>query len=84
MRSIVSAANGGRPVFERGQCGSTIAISADHGTTRSMSWRNSRLRVFLVDRFNPRLACFMAPSRSAPTVRVHASGGPVLQTFPKP
>src|SRR5215218_2759239 len=59
MRSIVSTANGGRPVFARGQCGSTTCTSAGHGTTRSISSRNSRLRVFFVDRFRPSPSCFM-------------------------
>ena len=34
--------------------------SASHGTTRSISSRNSRLRVFFVDRFSPSPGCFMS------------------------
>jgi DNA-binding transcriptional LysR family regulator len=33
--------------------------STAHGTTRSISSKNSRLRVFLVDRFRPSPSCFM-------------------------
>jgi hypothetical protein len=35
------------------------AISAAHGTTRSIYAKNSRLRVRLVLKFNPSSACFM-------------------------
>src|SRR3954447_10048896 len=59
MRSIVSTLNGGRPVLAFGQCGSTICTSTAHGTTRSISSKNSRLRVFFVERFRPSPSCFM-------------------------
>ena len=72
-----------QPVFDRGRCDSRIATSADHGTMRSISSRSTGLGVFVVDRNSPRLACFMAPSRSATTARPHANCAPVLQTFPR-
>ena len=60
VRNMVSMAKGGRPVLDLGQCGSTTPTSTSHGTTLFICSRNSRLRVFLVDRFNPRLTCFMS------------------------
>jgi hypothetical protein len=33
MRSIVSIANGGRPVLALGLCGSTVSTNTAHGTT---------------------------------------------------
>ena len=82
MRSIVSIANGGRPVLARGQCGSTICTSTAHGTTRSISSRNSRLRVFFVDRFRPRPSCFIMGSIVAALEPSDKSGQHgVMQTF---
>ena len=60
MRSIVSTAKGGRPRFPSGAYGVIRSTSACQGTTRSISSRNSRLRVRFVVRFSPRSACFMA------------------------
>ena len=60
MRSIVSTANGGRPRLPSGAYGVIRPTKAAHGTTRSISARNSRLRVRLVVRLRPRSACFMA------------------------
>ena len=82
MRSIVSTGNGGRPVFARGQWGSTICTNAAQGTTRSISSKNLALRVFFVERFRPRPSCFMAVLRVVVTASRHASHGPVLQSFP--
>src|SRR5690242_6252893 len=84
MRSIVSIANGGRPVLLFGQCGSMISTNTFQGTTRSISSRNSRLRVFFVDRFSPRLACFMPHMLVARAVLGNACQPGVLQTFPNP
>src|ERR1700712_5268675 len=62
MRNIVSTGNGGRPRLPPGACGNTSATSSLHGTTRFISSRNSRLRVRLVVKSNPRLACLMPKS----------------------
>ena len=82
MRSIVSMANGGRPVLLFGQYGSMISTRTFHGATRSISSRNSRLRVFFVDRFRPSLACFMSSMFVALAARSNACQPEVLQTFP--
>ena len=82
MRNIVATAKGGRPVFARGQCGSTICTSETQGATRSISSRNWRLRVFLVDKFSPSPSCFMGFFRLPLMDSTHANCGPVLQTFP--
>lgn len=47
-------------VFAFGLYGCTDCTSAAHGTTHSISSRNSHLRVLLVDRFRPSSSCFMA------------------------
>lgn len=49
MRSIASAAKGGRPRRPSGRYGDTSATNSDYGTTRSISPRNSRRRVRLPD-----------------------------------
>ena len=67
MRSIVSTGNGGRPRLPSGACGNTSATSSAHGTTPFISSRNSRLRVRLVVKSNPRLACLI-PQSSQPFV----------------
>lgn len=54
---------------------------ADHGTTRFISSRNSRLRVFFVDRFSPRLSWFGAVTLLAITASTHPGCVPVLQTI---
>ncbi len=61
---MVSTANGGQPPLapRAGACGVISATSSDHGTTKFISSRNSRLRVLLVLRSKPaapRLICFM-------------------------
>lgn len=43
--------------------GAAICASTPQGTTRSMSSKNSRLRVFFVDRFRPRPIRFMLALR---------------------
>ncbi|KQP23489.1 hypothetical protein ASF43_06440 [Pseudorhodoferax sp. Leaf267] len=48
------------PALPSGAYGVIRLISAAHGTTRSISARNSRFRVRLVVRFRPRSACSMA------------------------
>src|SRR5574337_947130 len=83
MRSIVSIAKGGRPVLARGLCGSTICTNALQGTTRSISSRNSRLRVFFVDRFKPRPSCVEGVTRLEIMASDHARAAPVLQTIPR-
>ena len=62
IRNIVSTGNGGRPRLPSGACGNISATSLPHGTTRFISSRNSRLRVRLVVKSNPRLACLMPKS----------------------
>jgi hypothetical protein len=79
---MVSTAKGGRPVFARGQYGSTICTKEVHGTTRSISSKNSRLRDFFVDRFRPSPSCFITIERLPKRTSTHASNAPVLQTFP--
>src|SRR6218665_516368 len=69
MRSIVSTANGGRPRLPSQAYRAISATNAAHGTTRSISARNSRLRVRFVVRFRPRSACFMAQIFSAQGTR---------------
>src|SRR4051812_2450571 len=76
-------ANGGLPVLLFGQCGSMICTSAFQGTTRSISSRNSRLRVFFVDKFRPRLICFMAWIFAAQAGPGNEGPSGVLQTFPR-
>ena len=58
------------------------ATSADHGTTRFISLRNSRLRVLLVDRFSPRPSWFGAVTRLAIIGSTHAGRVPVLLRVP--
>lgn len=58
MRSMVSCANGGRPVVATGEACAISPTSSRHGTTSSISSRNTALRVRLVLKFSPRLACF--------------------------
>ncbi len=62
IHNIVSTGNGGRPRLPSGACGDTIATSSPHGTARFISSRNSRLRVRLVVKSNPRLACLILKS----------------------
>ena len=68
-----------------GSAARSIAASADHGTTRSISSRNSRLRVFFVDRFSPRSACFIMGARSTRCKgqRAGAAIGRLVQSFPR-
>jgi hypothetical protein len=59
MRSMVSScANGGRPVLATGEAVAIRETSSRHGTTNSISSRNTALRVRLVLRFSPSSACF--------------------------
>jgi len=58
MRSMVSCANGGRPVAATGEATAINATSSRHGTTNSISSRNTALRVRLVLKFSPSSACF--------------------------
>ena len=53
MRSMVSCANGGRPVAATGEATAINATSSRQGTTSSISSRNTALRVRLVLRFSP-------------------------------
>jgi hypothetical protein len=54
--------------------------SAAHGTTRSIPSRNSRLRVFFVDRLRPSPSCFIA----LPQLPVMASDGARLGPVCRP
>ncbi len=58
MRSMVSCAKGGRPVLATGEAVAIRETSSRHGTTSSISSRNTALRVRLVLRFSPSSACF--------------------------
>ncbi len=58
MRSMVSCANGGRPVAATGEATAINAPSSRHGTTSSISSKNTALRVRLVLKFSPSSACF--------------------------
>lgn len=71
MRSIVSMTNGVRPRLPSGAYGVIKLTRTAHGTTRSISARNSRLRVRLVVR--PRSACFMAQILDAQTPLISTS-----------
>jgi hypothetical protein len=62
MRSIASGGNGGDPRLPSGRYGVISATRSDHGTTRSISPRNSRRRVGLVDCPKPELCCVMGGS----------------------
>ena len=69
MRSIVSTANAGHPplaVVSQEANSSIKLTNSVYGTTRFISWRNTRLRVRLVTSPNPalaRLICFVAIRR---------------------
>jgi len=58
MRSMVSTANGGRPPLApvAGACGAINDTSSDHGATRFISSRNSRLRVLKAQALESALA----------------------------
>ena len=82
MRSIVSTGNGGRPRRPAGACGVTNATSVAQGTTRFISSRNSRLRVRLVERFNPRSACFIDQIVARRSASCNRESGRFVQTNP--
>ena len=63
--------------------GAICATKSDHGTTRSISSRNSRRRVRFVDVPNPRLLCFMGSMVSGNQADAKHMSGRFMQTFPK-
>ena len=69
-----------RPLVACERLGSPQATALS--TTRPISSRNSRLRVFFVNRFSPRLACFMPQMLVVRAVLGNACRPGVLQTFP--
>lgn len=82
MRSSDSTGNGGRPRLPSGMNGAICATKSAHGTTRSISSRNSRRRVRFVDAPNPRLVCFMGSMVSGNQAGAKHMPGRVMQTFP--
>lgn len=66
MRSNISTGNGGRPLRPSGAYGAISASISLQGTTCCICSRNSRLRVFLVERFRPRSVCCMGRNADAP------------------
>ena len=81
MRSSDSTGNGGRPRLPSGMNGTISATRADHGTTRSISSRNSRRRVRFVEVPNPRLLCFMGSMVSGNQANAKHAFGRFMQTF---
>src|SRR5574343_1347840 len=81
MRSIVSGENGGRPRLPSGKCGDTKATRSAHGTTFSISSRNSRRRVRLDVCPKPRLCCFMDRIVSVLQADAKHGVGRLMQTF---
>ena len=76
MRSSISTGNGGRPLRPSGAYGAIKSTNSCHGTTCCICSRNSRLRVFLVERFRPRSNCCIGRDAAAhgTHVQAHALG----------